>query len=183
MSSSAGRPGPLSYYCVARSILSVAKEVKRNKKNIKREKVFITHIRPSGDYDAACGAGDPVSQLLGSDDGQGIHCHSSKLCSHMSEVMTPPPPPLPGQPCEELTLALQEEVDNFVNSEILKIVGPSYHGNRNRDLDLDEEDWYEHVPDVEYEVKWCECTSCRGGDDLTLSYSWTARQMAGGSWL
>jgi glycerol-3-phosphate O-acyltransferase 1/2 len=98
---------------VARSILSVAKEVKRNKKNIKREKVIQS---------------------------------ASFLARMMARefIVTPP--------CEELTLALQEEVDNFVNSEILKIVGPSYHGNRNRDLDLDEEDWYEHVPDVEYEL-------------------------------
>lgn len=61
-------------------------------------------------------------------------------------------PPTPHQPCEELALALQEVVDGFINSEVLKTVGSGNHGNQKRGhLDLDE-DWEEYVPDVEYQV-------------------------------
>lgn len=48
---------------------------------------------------------------------------------------------------------MQGVIDGFINCEVLKIVGPDYHGNRNRAyLDLDEEGWDDYVHDVNYQV-------------------------------
>lgn len=59
----------------------------------------------------------------------------------------------PPQPCEELSLAVQGVVDGFINSEVLKVVGSGYHGRCNRAyLDLEEDGWEDHVPDVGYQV-------------------------------
>jgi glycerol-3-phosphate O-acyltransferase 1/2 len=55
-------------------------------------------------------------------------------------------------PCEDLAVALQEVVDGFVNSEVMKRVGSSgHHGNRQSYWDV-EEDWEEYVPIVEYQL-------------------------------
>lgn len=44
-------------------------------------------------------------------------------------------------------------MDGFINSEVLKIVGSGYHGRCNRAyLDLEEDGWEDHVPDMDYQV-------------------------------
>lgn len=48
---------------------------------------------------------------------------------------------------------MQGVLDGFINSEVLKIVGSGYHGRCNRGyLDLEEDGWEDHVPDVGYQV-------------------------------
>ena len=141
------------YDSVARSILSVAREVKRTSKRISKDKV-------NSGRDKHC-------------------CYNSELCavqviqlaSFLSQLMarefiftpvsysltpaTPSSLPLSPQPCEELTIALQEVMDEFVNSEIIKKVWSGHHGNtRLSHLDVDDEDWQEEefVPDTQYQV-------------------------------
>lgn len=44
-------------------------------------------------------------------------------------------------------------MDGFINTEVLKVVGSGYHGRCNRGyLDLEEDGWEDHVPDVDYQV-------------------------------
>ena len=95
-------------------------------------------------------AGDPKCQFPGSTDGKRVHLRSSKP--------RPPPhlttPPLSPQPCEELSLALLDVLDDFVNCDILNRVRSGHHGNRRPSyLDVDDdEDWDEYVPAIEYQV-------------------------------
>ena len=80
---------------------------------------------------------------------------SSTLLPGTHSPPPPPPPPLSLQPCEELSVVLQDVVDEFVNSEVLTIVKSGGHlGNKRLSyLDMDdEEDWEECHSDVEYQV-------------------------------
>ena len=47
-------------------------------------------------------------------------------------------------------------IDGFVNSELLKRVESGHQGNQKRvQLEYEDEDWEEFVPDVHYQVRLC----------------------------